>query len=211
MTQESFSGMPTQFNPWLEIWYRPRTTIRQLVKWYPKRGVYVLAGVAGYVQYLDSASDQSFGDNMDLVGILGLGLIVGPIGGIISLAISTFVIGFVARRMGGEADGDDTLTALAWGQAPAFISLAFWVLQILFFGADLFRMEIPLLQENPIFALLFIPLIAAGILVALGQLILTVLVLAEVNRFSIWRSLGSLLIAGVVVLIPLAGCYIAFL
>lgn len=211
MTEQSSSVLPTNFNPWLEIWYRPRTTIRRIVQWYPKRGVYVLAGVAGYGRYLDTASDQALGDNMDLLGVLGLGLILGPIGGVISLAISTFVIGFVARRLGGEAESDDVLSALAWAQAPAFISLAFWMLQIVLFGADLFKREIPLLEANPLFALLFIPLAAISLLVVLGQFVLTVLTLAEVNRFSIWRSIGTLLIAGLVVLIPLAGCYIAFL
>ena len=56
MTQSS--GIPTNFNPWLEIWYRPRYTIRQLIQWYPKRGVYVLAAVAGYVRYLNTAVDR---------------------------------------------------------------------------------------------------------------------------------------------------------
>lgn len=206
MTHSS-TGLPTNFNPWLEIWYRPRTTIRQLVKWYPKRGVYVLAAVAGYVQYLDRASNQALGDNMDLPAMLALGLIIGPIGGIISLAISGFGVGFVSRRLGGDAEGDETLTALAWGQAPAFITLALWLVQMVLFQGQTFRSEIPLIEENPAFALLLIPFIAAGILILLGQFILTVITVAEVNRFSIWRSIASIVLGALVILVPVMLCF----
>lgn len=207
MTEQSSAVLPTNFNPWLEIWYRPRTTIRRIVQWYPKRGVYILAAVAGYVQYLNRASSQALGDNMDLIGVLGLGLIVGTIGGIVSLAISTFGVGFVAQRLGGEADTDETMTALAWGQAPALFSLAFWILQIVLLQGDVFKSEISLIEANPIVGLLFIPLVAAGILILLGQSVLTVLTVAEVNRFSIWRSIASILLGGLVILLPFLLCF----
>lgn len=208
MTHSS-SGIPTNFNPWLEIWYRPRTTIRRLVQLYPKRGVYVLAAAAGYVQYLSRAQDQALGDNMDLVGVLGLGLIVGTIGGIISLAISSFGVGFVARRLGGEAESDDTLTALAWGQAPILITLVLWLLQILFFQRNLFSSN--LFDSSSLYPLILIPLLASGILIGLGQLVLTVITVAEVNRFSVWRSLASVVLGGIVVLLPFLLCFaIAF-
>lgn len=204
---ESSTGIPTNFNPWLEIWYRPRTTIRRIVQWYPKRGVYVLAAATGYVQYLGRASAQIMGDNMDLLGILGLGLILGPLGGIVSLGISTFAINLVSRRLGGEAESDDTLAALAWGQAPAFISLALWILQLLIFQGDVFKSEIPMVEANPSLGLIFIPIVAAGVLVAIGQFVLTVLTVAEVNRFSIWRSIASIVLGGLVIFLPFVLCF----
>jgi hypothetical protein len=208
MTQQP-QTFSTKFNPWLEILYRPRTTIRRIIQLDPKRGVYLLAGMAGYAQFLDNAMEQTLGNNMGLLAILGLGLLVGPIAGIISLAVSTFVVGFVARRLGGAAESEDTMAALAWAQVPAVVTLALAAIQILIFGGDIFKSEIPLIETNPALAIIFIPIAAAGILILLWQLILTVLTVAEANRFSIWRSIATLLISALVVVVPFAVCFLA--
>lgn len=202
MTQQP-QTFTTKFNPWLEILYRPRTTIRQIITRDPKWGVYILIALAGYDQYLDTATRQAFGDNLGILGILGLGLIIGPIAGIISFSIFSFMVGFIGRRLSGEAENDDVLAVLAWSQAPIIIKLILRAIQILIYGEDLFRSASPRLEENPILALMLIPFTAAGILIALWQLVLYVLTLAEVNRFSIWRSLGTLLIFGIVIGVPL--------
>jgi hypothetical protein len=208
MTQQP-QTISTKFNPWLEILYRPRTTIRRIIQLDPKRGVYVLAALAGYAQFFDNASDQAIGNNMALPTILGTGLVAGGVGGIIGLAIGTFVIGFVARRLGGDAESEDTMAALAWAQVPSVISLVLVAVQLLVFGGDFFKSEIPILEENPAIALVFVPIAAAGLLLSLWQLVLTVLTIAEVNRFSIWRSIAALLISGIVMVVPIAACLLA--
>lgn len=207
MTEQSSSVLPTNFNPWLEIWYRPRTTIQRIVKADPKWGVYLLIALAGYDQYLDTASRQAFGDNLGIFGILGLGLLIGPLAGIISFSVFSFIVGFVGRLLKGEAENEDVLAALAWAQAPIILKLLLRGIQILIYREELFMSVSPRMEENPVLALLLIPFAAIGILIALWQLILYVLTLAEVNRFSIWRSIATLLIFGVIIVLPL-GAYL---
>jgi len=207
MTQELSTMVSNKFNPWLEIWYRPRTTIRRIVKADPKWGVYILIALAGYDQYLDTATRLAYGDNLGIFGILGLGLLMGPLAGIISFSIFSFIVGFVGRRLGGDAENDDVLAALAWSQAPLLIKLLLRGIQILIYGEELFKSVSPRIEENPILALLLIPFAAMGILIGLWQTILYVLSLAEVNQFSIWRSITTLLIFGVIIVVPL-GLYL---
>lgn len=207
MVQETPTIPQPKFNPWLEIWYRPRTTIRQIVQFDVRRGVFLLAILAGYSHYLQRASFQALGDSQSFMAVIGSGVIQGVVGGIISLAVSTFGVSLIAKRLGGEAETDATMAALAWGQAPVIFTLGLWVLRIAIYQDDVFRSRIMIIEEYPSLSLLFIPLMVAGILIVLGQFTLTVLILAEVNRFSVWRSVGTLLITIVVVGVPFLACF----
>lgn len=207
MTQETSSVIVPHFNPWLEIWYRPRTTIRRIVQSKAKRDIYLIAVFVGYAQFLQQARVQAMGDTIPFMSIIGQGLITGAIGGIVSLALSTFVISLVARRLGGVAETDETMAALSWGQAPVILTLGLWILQIGVYQDDIFKSRIIISEENAFFSFLPVALLGLGILISIGQFILTSLTLAEVHRFSIWRSIGTLIFSIAVVFVPLIACF----
>lgn len=193
----------TAFNPWLEIWYQPRRTIRRIVTLDPKRDIYLLALLIGYASWLERASTQGLGDGMPVWGILIAGLLVGFIGGIVSLGLGGLITGFVGRRLGGDASNEEATAALAWSQVPSIFGLILWIPQIILLGNETFT-STP--ADTSGLSLLLLPFLLIQIALGIWQLILTVATVAEVHRFSVWRAIGTLLLPALVIGVPLVAC-----
>ena len=85
--------------PWLKIWTAPRGTIRAIVDTDPTRYVLLLAVIGGIAELLNRASTQDLGDTWPVVGIVLLALLLGSIGGILSL----YITGALFRWTGSSA------------------------------------------------------------------------------------------------------------
>ncbi len=191
------------FNPWLEIWYSPRRTIRRIITLDPKRDIYLLALLIGYSTWLDRASTQGWGDGMPVWGILIAGLLVGFLGGIVSLGIGGLITGFLGRLLGGDASNEEVTAALAWSQVPSIFGLILWIPQLLLLGGETFMSSSSRLEATPFLSLLLVPFFLIHLALGIWQIVLTVLTVAEVHRFSVWRSIGTLILPTLVIGIPL--------
>ena len=88
--------------PYLTIWTKPRSTIRQILDFNPEKHVLLLAMLSGIYRFIDRASGQSLGDNMSLTSLLLLCVIGGGIVGIISLYIGGEFFRWVGSWLGGK-------------------------------------------------------------------------------------------------------------
>ena len=79
-------------NPWISMWVHPRRTIRQIVETNPERKVLLLAAISGIPETLSNASTKSSGDHVSLGVLLALALLLGPVGGLLSLVIGGFLL-----------------------------------------------------------------------------------------------------------------------
>lgn len=102
-----------EFNPWIEIWFRPRKTIRRIVDSNPKRWVILLAALAGVANVLDQASARSWGDSLGLPGILAMAVVLGPLLGLAGLAIGGWWYRWTGSWFGGQANTDQVRAAIA--------------------------------------------------------------------------------------------------
>jgi hypothetical protein len=144
------------------------------------------------------------GDKMPIPVIIGLACVLGPLGGLLSLWISSLLLRWTGKWIGGTANREHLMTAIAWAAVPAVFALPLWIPELLLFGSDLFTKETHRLDAQP---LLWIPFLAFAVLemvLGIWSFVLLCHTVAEVQGFrSAWRGLGNVFLAGAVLIVPL--------
>jgi hypothetical protein len=128
-------------------------------------------------------------------------VLLGPVGGLLGIFVGGWFIGLTGRWLGGRARPDQLRAAIAWSFVPVLATIPIWIIQLGFLGRELFTTETPTLDANPTLGPV---LLATGILEAfLGFWSLVILLkgVDEVQRFSAWRALASLVLIGPVILL----------
>lgn len=187
------------------MWFHPRRTIRQIVDTDPDRKVLILAAIAGIGETLDKASTKSTGDHLSLVAILLLAVIVGPLGGIMSLYISGALLRWTGNWIGGRAEARDIRSAFAWASVLAIWAMLLWLPELLIFGKELFTTETPKIDESIALATLLFAFVTIEVIVGLWTVVVFLKCLGEVQGFSAWKALGNCFLAGLVFLVPILG------
>ena len=123
----------TPFNPWLEIWYRPRQTIRRIVAHNPNKYVWILAIVSGIGGLLIDYASISLGENPDqFYLLLSVRLLLwGVVWGVIGLQISAYASSKIGRWLGGNATLAAVRAAGIWSALPVIVCYhLLWLPQI---------------------------------------------------------------------------------
>lgn len=206
-TPQEVPGLGPDPNPWKTIWRRPRATIRYLVATDPTRNVMLLAALSGINSSLSRAVERNAGDTLPLVAILGIAVLLGPIGGIIWLYLGSALLRWVSGWFGGRGESEHIRTAMAWSLVPVLTTMVFWIPQLLLFREEMFQSEMPRVESNPA---LLNAMVALGGLEALAILVLgiwTLVVflhgLGEVEGYSAWKALGVSIVAAIVLMLVL--------
>lgn len=193
------NGQPAP-NPWLAIWLHPRRTIQTIVETNPERYVMPLAALAGIPQALDRASLRNAGDELPLPFILGASLGGGVFGGLLGLFLLAFLLRWTGKWIGGRGNTENLRAAIAWSSIPSICALLFWVLDLYFFGKDMFTSETPRIAERP---MLYFSLAALEFTLAIWGLVLFIKCVAQVQCFSAWRAIGNVLLAILAFALPI--------
>jgi hypothetical protein len=186
-------------NPFITIWTRPRATIRAIVKTDPYPHVVRLAILGGIVQTLNNASQRNAGDRLPLAAILAIAVLLGPVGGFLSLFVGGWFISLTGRWLGGRARPDQLRAVVAWSYVPVLATIPIWIIQLGLLGRELFTRETPTIDANPTLGFI---LLATGILKALlgfWSFVILLKGVGEVQGFSAWKALTSLVLIGLVV------------
>lgn len=184
-------------NPWTSVWIRPRAAVRSAISNKPMKFAIILASIAGVAQLLDRAMNKNLGDSMSTMMVLLLAILVGPILGLLGWWISSGVTYLVGKWIGGIGSFADMKMAVGVSYIPIVLSLALYILDLLFLGDSLFRdVEIPIFQ----FLWLLFSAFCSLVLTVWGVVIL-IKGIAEVHLFSSWKGLLTLVIPFVALLI----------
>lgn len=191
-------------NPFITVWTSPRDTVRRIVADNPELHVILLACLAGVGETLDRASMRNAGDKMPIAVIIGIACVLGPLGGLLSLWISSHLLRWTGRWIGGTANREHLKTAIAWATVPAVFALPLWIPELLLFGSDLFTEETPRLDAQPLLWIPFIAIAVVEVVLGVWSFVILCHTVAEVQSFrSAWRGLGNVLLAGAVIIVPL--------
>lgn len=194
---------PSKLSPWIAIWIRPRSTIRQIVARGPTRATYFLAAVGGvnWVWTLGLPWFRQLGLNQATT--LLLISTVGAFLGIGLMHMNGFVLRGTGRWLGGRASAGEVRTAYAWPFVSAIPILAIAVAtDLILYPASPNGVS---LSTDPGLRWLVNVSPIAKISLGLWGSVLWWLCLAEVHQFSVWRSLGALGIGGLLLGVT-AGC-----
>jgi hypothetical protein len=189
-------------NPWLSIWTRPRATIRQIVDTDPTYMVHPLVALGGVAQALDRASNRNLGDRLPLAGILALAIFLGPVFAMIGLYLFGALMRWTGSWLGGVATTKEVRAAIAWGELPTVVSLLLWIPMLALFKEEIFTSESPQLESNLSLMVVLVGLGLVGLVLGIWQTVLLIKTVAEVHRFSAWKGLGTWMLSGLVVLVP---------
>jgi hypothetical protein len=196
-------SQPQSLSPFLSIWIKPRETIRRIVETNPTQHVILLAMLAGIGQALDRASSRNTGDTIPLIAILGICIILGPIGGIISLYLGGALYRWSGSWLGGKASSEEVRAAFAWSSVPTIFILPLWVLELLIFGEEMFTSSTPNINANPLLLTILLGFGVIELVVGLWAFVVFLQSLGEVHGFSGWRALGAVLLGTLIILVPL--------
>jgi hypothetical protein len=198
------AGWPDK--PWLKIWTAPRGTIRAIVDSDPTRHVLLLAALGSFTQSLNWVSGNSLGDTVSTWLIIPLALAAGGVGAILSLYIGGALFQWTGRLFGGQASTVQVRAALAWSLLPRIAAIAVWITLWALYGEEMYTSYAPRIFSNPD---PYIPLGVLDMALLVWSLFLMVKTVAEVHRFSAWRSLAALAIPLLVLLALFGGCAVA--
>jgi signal peptidase I len=169
-------------SPWIGVWFSPRQTIERLIAGPPSYLVWLLAmlgTIAGIYQQL--ASVHLAGLLHDWTFDLGV-VLLGAVTGIVALYLYALILGWIGSWFGGQATRPQIRTAFAWSMLPIIAG----GIVALIIGIATERSAMTSGTE----AILFL-------IFSAWSLIIFLLMLGRVERFSFWRTICTYLIAAI--------------
>lgn len=188
--------MEDTFRPWLEIWTRPRSTIRRIIQENPNRSLWVLAFIYGLGSLLNNAQSLSLGLQFNLFTISLIAAIFAPIWGYIFFSLWSFVVYLVGKMFKGAGSFQQIRAAYAWSCVPFIINIGLWILLAALFGQNLFisGMANVAIPNTLIFVLFFA--LTTRLVLAVWSLVIYFNALAEVQTYSLLKAILNVVIAG---------------
>lgn len=187
-------GEKLSVNPWLDIWIRPRETIRAIVKFNPAYLFYLIAAIYGFPTGLQFAVNLALGEQFPLWAIVAGAAILSVGIGYISLSIISGLLLWTGQWIGAKGSYQNIRAAVTWSNAPTVVNIVIWVVMIWMFGAGLFMRGF---DNTAIMGaqagIVFIAMIAQTV-TAVWSFIILLKALGEVQGFSAWKALLNVLI-----------------
>ena len=142
---------------------------------------------------------------MPLAAILSLALLVGSLGGLLSMWVYSHLIRLSGRLLGGVASREQIKAAMAWAAVPSVTASVLWIPKLLLFGDELFRSETPRMDESRWASGAWVGFVSVELVLGVWTVVLLCNTVAEVQGYrSAWRGLGNMTLAGACILVPIA-------
>lgn len=174
----------TKQSPWLSASFHPRKTIREIIDQNPKRGFIWLASLYAF-QYL------LFTVGFSLTGtpwiLFVISLLISPVLGILWFYVYGWFLTFTGRWLKGKATGEQLRSAFAWSKVPVMVNYPIWIILVISSGSIFF-------SYGPLLSVMNLIMLA----ISIWSLVLLIGMVAEVQGFSIGRSIANILLASLI-------------
>ena len=195
-----------KLNPFLSIWFQPRKTIQYIISQSsPGQLIIFLAVLAGINRVLARGPILELGKKFDLLTILLIVLVVGPLTGIAGLYLQAFGLRLTGRLLGGQADSSQLRAALAWSSLPMLLGLVLWIPQIAILGRYAFVKNPGEYVETGLMTLM-LEFKLEQLILSLWSIVLQVKCVSEVQRVSIGKAILNIILM-ILFLIPFYGLF----
>jgi hypothetical protein len=168
------------------MWFSPRQTIRRIVDAEVRPAIGMVIALAALHQAFHALPPDP-ADGTSYVALATMPVVVSILQLVYSVLVGPFLIAFVSGWLGGEADASDIRQAVAWSYVPSAVGALAWPPIFLLSG-------IPDAAPQTAAEWAALPFALAGLVTLLWTLVLEVITLAEVQRFSILRAIACLVI-----------------
>ena len=186
-----------------DIWLSPRKVFKFINEQQYDRYVYLLLALAGISNAFDRAVNKDLGDKMSLWGIILLCIVVGGLLGWISYYIYAGLISWTGKWLKGEGDSSSILRILSYALIPIIVALIFLVPQIGIYGKEIFKSDGDITSAGLIPNVIFYGTMILEFVLAIWTIVLCVVAVAEVQKFSIAKSILNLILPVLVIGVPI--------
>jgi hypothetical protein len=194
-------GVEPSPRPWRTIWFSPRRTVRALVEAETRPSWVPVVALAALHQGASGVLGNPAPDGTISISSAAMPAVLGVLQVIFGVLVGPFILAFTGGWFGGDADPDEIRQSVAWSYAPFAIATIVLLPMIVLSDSvpqgDLADAE--LMASQMIGALILLGAFLIYLAALAWTLVLQVVTLAEVQRFSIPRAIGSL----VILLVPL--------
>ncbi len=168
--------------------------MRAILEENPNFRVLPIAMGGGILEAIQLEYLLSAGESLSLPLILLIAAVLGPPLGLVLLYAAAWIVEMSCRLFGGQAHSREVRSALAWSSVPFLATFPIWIVRIALFGRGLFILMNPNLLLKPAVAYLLAATTIPELVLQIWWMVLTVKALGEVQRFSAWKALNSLLL-----------------
>jgi hypothetical protein len=185
-----------------KIWTSPRKVFRYLNERNYDKYMTILLLLSGISRAFNQAATKKIGDKMSIWAILVICIIFGGLLGWVSYYIYAALISWTGKWLKGEGNTNSILRIISYAMIPSIIALIFLIPQIGIYGNEIFKSDGDItsagLGSNILVYLTFFLEVVFGI----WTIILCIIGISEVQKFSIGKSILNLLLPGLLILIP---------
>ncbi|MEM7365133.1 MAG: Yip1 family protein [Pseudomonadota bacterium] len=178
-------------SPFIMVWTAPRRTIRHVVATSEVGIAYLLAGLAGIADLI-TRDNQNFPETL---GALLVTVTGGFLTGLLVVFLGGYLLRWTGRWIGGTGELRDIRLAYGWSSVPKVVTAAIVIGAWFVLGPSFYSQP-----DSAVDAII----IVAIVVLSIWSVVLHVHCLGEVQGFSAWKGLGNSILAGLVVVIPLA-------
>jgi len=185
-------------NPWWAMWVKPRKTIRSIVDSNNKLafiGLCFLYGLTQGAHFAQAFSLAAYFPLWLVVVIIALAAI--PIGAI-SFSLGSLLLYWTGKLIRGAGSYHDIRAAVSWSNVTAIFSVILVGLMILSFGEAFFYRQFAETIFQDWRAFLLIAFLVGELLLAIWKLVIFIIALSEVQRFSAWMAIVNIILVGIV-------------
>ncbi|NGX28382.1 MAG: hypothetical protein K940chlam1_00561 [Candidatus Anoxychlamydiales bacterium] len=186
------------FNPWLSMWVKPKKTIQKIIEINPNFRLFFLSAIYGFISLISSSQSFTLGYHLHFLWIILISIVLSSLWGYTIFSVASFFAYFTGKWLKGAAKYQEVRSALAWSSIPMIGNLFLWILLFIVFHTALLQdfpgtFILTSVQTSFLFVVLFIQL-----LLSIWILVLFINALAQVQKFSIGKSILNILIAAVI-------------
>lgn len=185
-------------NPLWSMWVHPRKTIRMVVDKNNRLGFIGLCFLYGLAQGAHFAQAFSLGAYFSLWLVLFIIAIAAIPIGAISFSLGSLVLYWTGKLIRGQGSYHDIRAAVSWSNVTAIFSVILVGLMILSFGEMFFFRQFADSVFQDWRAFLIIGFLIGELVLAVWKLVIFILALSEVQRFSAWMAILNIILVGVV-------------
>ena len=193
MPPEILDAVSAAPRPWRTIWFSPRRTMQEILASDVRPGWTLVVGLAALHGALATLGGLAAQGELSL-NQAAMPTILGVLQVVFGVLVGPFLFAFSGGWFGGQADPEDIRQSLAWSYAPFAVTAVCWIPVILAGGAVASVPVDGASASEVLKALLLLIVTLVYVVSLLWTFVLQVITLAEVQHFSILRSLGSIVV-----------------
>lgn len=180
-------------NPWLSIWVKPRLTIQRIIDTNPKFRFFILSFLYGLPTLFHTAQNLSLGTTISTTGIVIASIVLAGFVGMLGIFISTVLISWTGKWIGGTGNFQSIRAAVSWANAPNIVTILVWCLLIWSFHHKIFVLGYDReLVGNRLVLDIITKLVIA--VVAVWSFIILVKGIGQAQGFSAWKGVLNVMI-----------------